>query len=95
MNPSHDEIIGRICRQESADRKALAFVDAQLSDTANLFRKAATQIDCLLANEPSELGPALAKINMDHILKVLAQRQQLQRRLADAHALLKLHGARK
>jgi len=82
-----DEMIGRILRQQTEDRKAVAFVDAELSDAANSFKKAATQIECLISRQPADVGSALSRINMERILNRLAQREQLQRKLetADEH----------
>jgi hypothetical protein len=90
----HDELIGRIYRHKTADRKRLAFIDAELSDAAQLFKKAAAQTECLLAGERSELEPVLAKLSVDRILKLIAERQQICRRLAEANEQLKRLGAR-
>lgn len=92
---SRDEIIGRIYRQRAEDRKAIAFIDAELSDAANAFRTAATQIECLISQQASDAGPALARIHMDRILRRVAERERLQRRLADAEEQLKRLLARK
>jgi hypothetical protein len=89
-----DEMIGRILRQQTEDRKAIAFIDAELSDAANSFKKAATQIECLISRESSDVGSALSRINMDKIFNRLAQREQLQRRLETANEHLKRLGAK-
>jgi uncharacterized protein YPO0396 len=90
----HDELIGRIYRYKSEDRKRLAFVDAELSDASQLFKKAASQLESLLAGERSEIEPVLAKLNLDRILKLLAEREQIQRRLAAANEQLRRLGVR-
>lgn len=89
-----DELIGRIYRHKSEHRKRLAFIDAELSDAAQLFKKAASQVECLLARERSELEPVLSKINVDRVLKLVAEREQIYRQLADANEQLKHLGVR-
>jgi uncharacterized protein YPO0396 len=87
-----DELIGRIYRYKTEYRKRLAFIDAELSDAAQLFKKASSQLECLLAHERSELEPVLSKINVDRILKLVAEREQIYVRLADANDELKRLG---
>lgn len=91
---NREEMIGKIYRQQAEFRKAVSFIDAELSDAAGNFKKAATQIECLIADRPADVGPALSKINTDRILKILAERERLQRRLGDAREQLKRLGAR-
>jgi hypothetical protein len=87
-----DELIGRIYRHKSDARKRLAFIEAELSDAAQLFKKAASQLECLLARERSELEPVLSRLNIDQILKLVAEREQILRRLADANEQLRRLG---
>jgi uncharacterized protein YPO0396 len=89
-----DELIGRIYRHKTEDRKRLAFIDAELSDAAQLFKKAAAQLECLLARERSELEPVLSKISIDQVLKLIAEREQIYRRLAQANQELRRLGVR-
>jgi DNA repair ATPase RecN len=89
-----NEMIGRILRQQTEDRKAIAFIDAELSDAANSLKKAATQIECLISHEPADVGSALSRINMERILNRLAHREQLQRKLETAKEHLKRLGSR-
>jgi uncharacterized protein YPO0396 len=89
-----DELIGRIHRHQTEDRKRLAFVEAELSDAAQLFKKAASQLECLLARQRSELEPVLSRLNIDRVLKLLAEREQICRRLADANEELRRLGVR-
>jgi len=79
---------GKLIREERDAHERRAFLDAELSDTATAFRRAATQIECLLADSRSSLSPALSKINMKHILAVLAEREVLQRKISAAHTEL-------
>jgi hypothetical protein len=89
-----DEQIGRIYRHKTDHRKRLSFVDAELSGAVNLFRKAATQLECLLAKQPSEVTSALSQLNIERILRLLAEREQLQRKISDANEELKRLGVR-
>jgi hypothetical protein len=89
-----DELIGRIYRHNSEDRKRLAFIDAELSDAAQLFKKAAAQLECLLARERSELEPVLSKLNIDRVLKLLAEREQICRRLTQSREELRRLGVK-
>lgn len=89
-----DEKIGRIYRHKTADRQRLSFIDAELSNAACLFKKAASQLEALLAREPSEADSALSRIHVDAILQLLAERDQIQRRIADANDELRELGAR-
>lgn len=89
-----DEQIGRIYRHKTDHRKRLIFIDAELGDAVNLLRKAASQLEALLAKQPSELNSTLSQLNVDHILRLLAEREQLQRRISEANAQLKRLGVR-
>lgn len=96
MDPADkDELIGRIYRHKTEARKRLAFIEAELSDAAQLFKKAASQLECLLARERSELEPVLSRLNIDQILKLVAEREQIFRRLADANEQLRRLGVHK
>ena len=90
----HDEQIGRIYRHKSEHKKRLAFVDSELGSAVNLFRKAASQLECVLANERSELTPTLSQINIDQVLRLVAEREQLRRRINDANDELRRLGVR-
>ena len=79
---------GKLLREERGAHERRAYVDAELSDAATLFRKAATQVESLLADERSTATSALSKINMAHILSMIAERDVLQRKIAAAHAEL-------
>jgi hypothetical protein len=94
MNTGHrSELIGRIYRQKTEYRKRLAFIDAELSDAAQLFKKAASQLECLLARERSELEPVLSKVDVNYVLKLVAEREQIYRRIAEANEELRRLGA--
>ena len=89
-----DELIGRIYRHKTENRKRLAFIDAELSDAAQLFKKAASQVECLLARERSELESVLSKISIDRVLKLVAEREEIYRKLAQANDELRRLGVR-
>lgn len=92
--PEQDEKIGRIYRHKTADRHRISFIDAELSNAACLFKKASSQLEALLAAEPSEVDSALSRIDVDRILELLAEREQIQKRIADANNELRELGAR-
>lgn len=89
-----DEQIGRIYRHKTDHRKKMSFIDAELSDEVNLLRKAASQLECLLAKQPSEVTSVLSQLNIEHILRLLANREQLQQKISDANEELKRLGVR-
>lgn len=89
-----DELIGRIYRYKTEDRKRLAFIDAELSDAAQLFKTAASQLESLLARERSDLEPVLSKLDINRVLKLVAEREQIYQRLADANQQLRRLGVR-
>ncbi len=89
---SSDEQIGRIYRHKTDHRKRLAFIDSELASTVNLFRKAASQLECLLAKQRSEVTSTLSQLNIDQVLRLLAERDQLQRRISDANEELRRLG---
>jgi hypothetical protein len=88
------EKIGRIYRYKTADRQRLSFIDAELSNAASLFKKASSQLEALLARHPSEVDSVLSRVDVDHVLRLLAERRQLQRRIAEANEELRALGAR-
>jgi hypothetical protein len=83
------EAAGRIYRHRKTDRHALDYIDAEISEAANNFRIAACQLENLLSGDRSDVGPALAKIDMPGLLKNLADREVLQRKLADCDRALR------
>ena len=89
-----DELIGRIYRYKTADRNRLSFIDAELSTAACLFKKASSQMEALLARQPSEIDSVLSRIDVDRILQLLAERAQIQRRIAEANEQLRGLGVR-
>lgn len=89
-----DEKIGRIYRHKTADRHRLSFIDAELSNAACLFKKASSQLEALLAGERSEIDSVLSRIDVNRLLELLAEREQIQRRIADANDELRELGAR-
>ncbi len=91
-NHPENERIGRIYRHKTEYRKRLSFIDAELSDASQLFKKAAAQLECLIAQERSEVEPVLAKVNVDRILKLLAERAQICERLSEANEQLRRLG---
>ena len=91
-NHSENERIGRIYRHKTEYRKRLSFIDAELSEASQLFKKAASQLECLLARERSEVEPVLAKVNVDRVLKLLAEREQIYNRLSEANQELRRLG---
>jgi hypothetical protein len=91
---NRDELIGRIYRHKTEHRKRLAYIDAELRNAVELFQTAASQLQCLLAGERSDLEPALAKLDVNRVVKLVAEREQLYRRIADANQQLKQLGVR-
>jgi len=91
-NREQDEQIGRIYRHKTDHRKRLAFIDSELANFVNLFRKAASQLEALLAKEHSELNSVLSQIDVDHILRLIAEREQLHRKISDANDQLRKLG---
>lgn len=91
---NQDELIGRIYRHKTADRQRLSFIDAELSSAACVMKKASSQLEALLANQPSEIDSVLSRIHIDGILKLLAERNQLKRRIAEANERLRSLGVR-
>lgn len=89
---SEDEMIGRIYRAKTANRKRLAFVNSELNGNAVLLKKASSQLECLLANERSELTVVLSQLNIDRILQLLAEREKLNRDIHSANEELKRLG---
>jgi hypothetical protein len=83
-----DLAVGKLIREERDAHERRAYLDAELSDAATAFRRAATQIECLLADNRSCVSPAMSKINMKHIVALLAEREVLQRKIHAAHAEL-------
>lgn len=93
MNTANkDEMIGRIYRAKTADRQRLAFINSELSGIAGLLRKASSQLECLLANERSELHSVLSQLNIGSTLQLLAEREQLTRNIDTANEELKRLG---
>lgn len=88
-NHNLNERIGRIYRHKAENRKRLASIDAELSDAAQLFKKASSQLECLLANERAEVEPVLSRVNVDRVLKLIAEREQIFNRLAQANVELR------
>lgn len=91
-NHPENERIGRIYRHKTEYRKRLSFIDAELSDASQLFKKASAQLECLLAHERAEVEPVLSKVNVDRVLKLLAEREQIHDRLAEANRELRRLG---
>jgi hypothetical protein len=90
MNTAHkDELIGRIYRAKTTDRQRLAFINSELSGIAELFKKASSQLECLLANERSELHSVLSQLNIGSTLQLLAEREQLTHNIEIADGELK------
>lgn len=89
---NNDERIGRIYRDKTGNRKRLAVVNSELGNIANLLKKASSQLECLLANEKSELNSVLSQLDIEYTLKLLAQREQLNRQIHAANEELKRLG---
>jgi hypothetical protein len=89
MAISNLEKAGRIYRYQKSDRQALDYIDAELSEAANNLRIAACQLENLLANTRSDVGPALARIDMPAILRNLAARNVLLQKLAAEDRVLR------
>jgi hypothetical protein len=89
-----DEQIGKIYRHKKEHQKRLYFIDAELGSTVNLLRKAASQLEALLQKQPSELNSALSQLDVNHMLALLAEREQLQRKISDANEALRRLGVR-
>ncbi|HZS56507.1 MAG TPA: hypothetical protein VFA65_19025 [Bryobacteraceae bacterium] len=81
---SRDEMIGRIYRSKATDRQRLAFINSELSGIAGLLKKASSQLECLLANERSELYSVLSQLNISGTLQLLAEREQLTHNIETA-----------
>lgn len=93
MNEAHkDEMIGRIYRDKTVNRKRLALVNSELAGTVTLLKKASAQLDCLLANERSELHSVLSQLDVNRTLALLAEREQLNRKIHDANDELRKLG---
>jgi hypothetical protein len=92
MSTQDTEAAGRIYRHRKTDRHALDYIDAEISEAANNFRIAACQLENLLADDRSDVGPSLAKIDMPGLLKNLADREVLQQKLADCERALRKLG---
>lgn len=88
----HDEQIGRIYRHKTDHRKRLAFIDSELGNAVNLLRKASSQLEAVLANERSELNSTLSQLNIDQLLRLLAEREELKRRISEANSELRRRG---
>ena len=84
--------IGRIYRQKKDHQKRLCFINAELGSTANVLRKAASQLEALLDSQPSELNSALSQLDVNHVLELLAEREQLQRKISHANETLRRFG---
>ena len=91
-SPSKDEMIGRIYRTKTAHRQRLSFINSELSGIAVLFKKAHSQLECLLSHERSELHSVLSQISIEHTLQLLAEREQLMRQINSANEELKRLG---
>ncbi len=87
-----DELIGRIYRIKTSNRQRLAFINSELNSIAVLFKKASSQLECLLANERSELHSVLSQIDVNHTLQLLAEREELIRQIQSANEKLKSLG---
>ena len=80
-----EQAVGKLLREERDAHTRCAYVDAELSDAATLFQKAATQIEAMLANDPASVTSALSRINMNHVIAMLGEREVLQRKINAAH----------
>jgi ABC-type transporter Mla subunit MlaD len=87
-----DEMIGRVYRAKTANRQRLAFVNSELNAIALLFKKASSQLECLLANERSELNSVLSQLDINRTLQLLAEREKLNRDIHSANEELKRLG---
>jgi hypothetical protein len=76
-------ISGKILRNQAAYRENLAYIDAELSNNAAVFRRAACQLENLLKGEPAMVSEALSTIDMNRLLRLLADRHVTTRKLAD------------
>jgi hypothetical protein len=89
---SKDEQIGRIYRIKTTNRQRLAFINSELSSISMLFKKASSQLECLLANERSEVNSVLGQIDIHRTLQLLAEREQLIGYINSANEELKKLG---
>jgi hypothetical protein len=87
-----DETIGRIYRIKAANRQRLAFVNSELGNIAGLLKKASSQLECLLANERSELHSVLSQLDIHRTLQLLAEREHLTREIHSANQELRRLG---
>jgi uncharacterized protein YPO0396 len=95
MSSQHrDELIGRIYRHKTADRERVSFIDAELASAVCLFKKASSQLEALLAKQPSEIDSVLSRIHVNEILKLLGERRQIERRISEANEQLRNLGVR-
>jgi hypothetical protein len=93
MNDANkDEMIGRIYRDKTENRNRLAFANSELASIAALFKKAGAQLECVLADDRSELHSVLSQLNIDHPLTLLAEREELIRKIHAANDDLKKLG---
>ena len=89
---SRDEQIGRIYRIKRTNRQRLSFINSELSSTSALLKKASSQLECLLANERSEINSVLSQIDTNRTLQLLAERQHLIQQINLANEELKKLG---
>lgn len=89
MNSEHEEAIGKVLRHRDSDMQRLSFVNAELSQSARNLKTAASQLELLLDQKPSEVHSVLSRVNINHVLKLLAEREQLCNRIGEANAHLK------
>jgi hypothetical protein len=85
----NNEAIGKLLRHRDVDVKRLSFVNAELSQAAVALKTASSQLTALLDRHPSEAHSALSRVDINHILKLLGEREHLCRKIAAADGELR------
>jgi hypothetical protein len=88
----HDSMVhghDQLCQREAQHLGALAFINAELSLIADLFKEASSQIQNVVEHKPAYVGSVLSKINVDRTLSLLSAREELQGMLSTCEAQLR------
>lgn len=70
---------GPLFDKDDKQRFALALIDAELRGAAENFRMAASQLENFVSDQPSKIELALSKIDMERVLKRVAERLEIQK----------------
>jgi hypothetical protein len=81
--------VGRLLRHRETDAKRLSFINAELSQAVVALKTACSQLTALLDRHPSDVHSALSRVDVNYILKLLAEREHVCRRIAAADGELR------